>query len=300
MYKNQIIELLSNHRQPLRAELPQPLSLHTIAALIQESLSPNQTPIKTQIETDLKELEAEGEVLAGTGNRFCMGKPVLLAENEDNLTGLLFQGDRAYLKLAHQALETEQPTDKTQLHPRIQRYELIKERLQNYGIGLLTTLDTIEHLTPPELPKPSLLKGSERVNPFAVGNVRRYTPKPMKQQCDRWQAVLEENLNELSLLRLATGEYIWFDSGQFYELTPDVATLTMFQIDRDTSTPLLIPWDENEGRLNLQGVYLPAIYARLLGRLSKASPGSSRSRLFEPINRPKAKEIILRLGCTLV
>jgi len=299
-----IIRLLSNHRQPHRVELPQPLTLRAIATLIQQSLPPQHDDISTQLDADLRELQAQGEVLAGTGNRFCMAPPVVLAENETSLTGLLFRGDRAYLRLAHQALETGQPFVTTMLHPKVRGFHRTKERLRNAGIRLLTVASSVDHLPPRELPQPVRLQGCESPNPFQAATwtdpIRQYVPRVGTQQFERWVPVTQAALGDRTLLKLPTGEWLWFEADQFYELTPDTALLAMFQLDHDANVPLSLPWDDAPGRLQLQGISLPSSYAQLLWRLSEPDADSPRTRLFATANRPIAREALLRLGCTLV
>lgn len=305
MYTERIIKLLSNHRQPRRTELPQSLTLHTIATLIRHTHSPQQTEdLSTQLETDLRELQAQGEVLAGTGNRFCMAPPAVLAENKTNLTGLLFRGDRAYLKLAHESLETGQLSIKLTLHPKINGFHRIKERLQNCGIRLLTAANGVDHLPIPEFPRCFALKGFEWDNPFqtasSTGKICQYIPQPRQCQTDRWLVTTHTMLSEKSLIKLPTGEFLWFEANQFYEITPDAALLAMFRLDQ-LEFPLQVAWDETPGRLNLQGISLPSHYAQLLWRLSQPDPTQPRSRIFFNIsNRPIAREALTRLGCTLV
>ena len=302
MYTDHIIKLLSNHRQMHRTELPQPLTLHTIATLIQQSLPPQPEDISTQLNVDLCELQAQGDVLAGMGNRFCMAPPIVLAESEMNLTGVLFRGDRAYLRLAHQALETGQPTVKLTLHPKVHGFHRIKERLQKLGIRLLTVATSVDHLPLPELPHSFMLQGCESPNPFQTATwtdtICQYVPKVGMQQFERWVPITRASLSDRALLKLPTDEWLWFEVNQFYELTPDTALLAMFQLDR--CAKIAIPWDDVPGRLNLQGINLPSRYAQLLWRLSQSDADSPRTRLFAIANRPIAREALLRLGCTLI
>jgi hypothetical protein len=299
-----IIRLLSNHRQTHRTELPQPLTLWAIATLIQQSLPPHHEDISTQLDADLRELQAQGDVLAGTGNRFCMAPPMVLAEDETNLTGILFRGDRAYLRLAHQALETGQPFVKPTLHPRVHGFHRIKERLRNVGIRLITVASSVDYLPLPELPQPARLQGCESPNPFEAATwtdpIRHYVPRVGTQQFERWVPIMQAALRDRTLLKLPTGEWLWFEADQFYELTPDTALLAMFQLDHGANVPLSLPWDDAPGRLNLQGISLPSSYAQLLWRLSQPDADIPRTRLFAIANRPIAREVLLRLGCTLV
>jgi len=306
---DKIVKILSNHRQLPGFERPQSLTLRSITSLVEHSLppsSPNDAVISDQIQACLQELQAQGEVLAGVGNRFCVAPPMVLAKDKTNLTGVLFKGDRAYLKLAHQAIKTGQPITKTHLHPKVHGFDQIKERLKSYGIRLLTVTDSVEHLPIPEKPKLYLLSGAEWHEDLfqclkTSGFVQSYLPKSQWQvQSDRWQPITQNALADGSLLKLATGEYFWFEADQFYELTPDAAGLTLFWLDQQAGFPILVSWDEAPGRLNLQGISLPSSYAQWLWRLSKPDPDQARTRLFEPSQRPIACQALTRLGCTLV
>jgi hypothetical protein len=166
MYTEQIIKLLSNHRQQHRPEQPQLLTAQTITTLVQQSLPPQNEDISSQIDAEMRELQAQGEILAGTGKKFCMAPPMVLAESEIDLTGLLFRGDRVYLRLAHQALETGQQPAKRFLHSKINGFQRIKNRLKDVGIRLLTAQRSVEHLPTAELPQPYILQGYESNNPF--------------------------------------------------------------------------------------------------------------------------------------
>jgi hypothetical protein len=304
IYTEQIIKLLCNHRQHHRPEQPQLLTSQIIVTLVQQSLSPQKEDISPLIDAELRELQAQGEILAGTGKRFCMAPPMVLAESETDFTGLLFRGDRAYLGLAHQALETGQPPTKMLLHPKIKVFQRIKNKLKDVGIRLLTAERSVEHLPTAELPQPCMLQGSESHNPFETvtwkDSILQYLPQQGKQQSDRWSQIMQTDLAECTLLKLPTGEFIWFEANKFYELAPDITALAMFQLDRYASLPIAVPWDETPGRLNLQGVNLPSSHAQLLWRLSEPETDVYRTRLFSPINRPIAREVLQHLGCVLV
>jgi len=301
-----IIFILSNQRQTHQAGLPQSLAFHTILTLVQQNFSPQEASMAEHTKTALDELQAKGEVLSGIGNRFCMAPPTILVENESNLTEVSFRGDRAYLKLAHQALETGQPIFKTQLHPKIHGFHRIQERLRNHGIRLLTIMDSVSHLPTPEKPKLHLLSGAEwHENPFQCWStsslIQAYRPTSQWQtQRDRWQFITQTNLTSDSLLKLSTGEYLWFAADQFYQLSPDTASLAMFWLDKQAGLPLLVEWDKEPGRLNLQGTILPSSYAQWLWRLSKPDPNQPRTRLFEPTQRAVVHQAFTRLNCFLV
>ena len=142
---NKIILLLSNHRQSSNQEMPLALNKHQIVSLIGASISPNESQelLVTQIEAALDELQAQGEILAGSRNRYCMAPPTVLAVDNEDLTGLKFRGDRAYLTLAHQALNSppERQQNPLLLYPQIQRFHWIKDRLSQVRVRFLTAAD---------------------------------------------------------------------------------------------------------------------------------------------------------------
>lgn len=303
MYVDSLIKVLSHHRQQRHKEKPQPLTLRTIVTLINHSHSPNHEAVTTsQILSDLQELQAQGEVLAGSRNQFCMAPPKVLTKKEEYLTGVRFIGDRAYLKLAHQALNTRQPFIKTILHPEVHSFYRIKERLENQGIRCQRIDQSAEHLPAPKPPETYLLQGAQwSENPFSTtGSLEHYVPSANGPQTHRWHPIPAAELVDGSLLRLPTAEYLWYIDKQFYELTPDTAILTMFWLDQLQNLPLQVPWDEDIGRLNLQGVRLPGAYAQMLWWLSDSDTDAPRTRRFSPKTRPTAREALLRLGCQLV
>ena len=302
MYFNEIISLLSNHRNSDRPEFPITLSKTRIISLVGASLSPNrsQDNISTSITEALKELEAQGEINAGSRNRYCMAPPTVLAPTKDNLTKLIFRGDRAYLSLVHQVLNTEQEPTKTIIRNSINNFDVIKNELAQVGITLLTIEQSIESLPLPELPNKIILRSPYSLNPFDNSILQYFPQDNFHTQSERWREIIKSSLTNKSLLQLVTKEYLWFEDNKFYELEQDRAILTMFALDKKTQYPLLIHWDEPEGRLNLQGVSLPSAYARYLWWLSKPVENSYRTRYVKPQNQPIIKSAVHRLGCCLV
>ncbi|WP_121970947.1 hypothetical protein [Leptolyngbya sp. BC1307] len=307
MSKQQIIKILSNHRHAHCFSLAKPLTLNAITKLLESSLPPHHATeaLKSNVYESLLELQAQGEILIGMGNQFCMAPPTVITEDKTDLIGILFKGDRAYLKLAHQALETGQPCDRTILHPKLQKFDWLEARLKNCHIRLLTVSDSVIQLLNPDCPKRSRLLGAEwPEDPFytlqGTVNVQSYIPELGAGQWDRWQSTTRHQIADRSLLRLPTGEYLWFEEAQMYELTPDEACLAMFWLDRQMDCPILLAWDETPGRLNLQKTTLPSTYAQWLWRLSEPDENQPRTRRFQPSHRPFVCEALARLGCKLV
>lgn len=308
MWVEKITLLLSNHRPQINPALPLSLTKHQIVSLLRSSISPNQPQesLTAEVEDALDELQAQGEILAGVRNRYGMAPPTVLTVNQEDLTGLLFRGDRAYLSLAHQALESQSNRQNLLLiRPQVKRFHWIKDRLNQVGIRLLTAAQSIENLPVPRKPLKSQLRSPWPQDPYSIsnwpnrGDIERYVPGGAIQK-DRWRYPHRESLKNQDLLRLPTGEYLWFEDQAFYELEPDVAILAMFQLDVEMGCPLKICWDKPQGRLNLQGVILPSAYARWLWRLSEPDTERYRTRYFPHEARTLVEAAFKRLGSILV
>lgn len=311
MLNNQIIQVLSYHRAPGRPHLPQTLTRFQIMGLLKHSEPPSfseSSLTPANIDTELHNLEAQGEVLLGIGKRACMARPTVVVESPENLVGLKFTGDRAYLRLAHQMLNTGQPVSRTLLRPQKQSFPWIQEHLLKAGINCLTIEQSISQLPLPEIPAAWSLRGQERLeNPFftyqGFDSIFGYQPIGGAQR-DRWKVIvgLEHlaSISSLNLLRTPEGEFLWLQDGQFFELAPDAAYLAMFKLDQQVEQPLQIALDAKPGRLSLRDTYLPKAYAQMIWRLSKADPDHNRIRLVEPQNQPRVKTALERLGCVLV
>lgn len=308
--KDAIILLISQHRQPTNLVLPLALTVSQITSLLKSTIAPDQNITAETVRQELNELEALGEILAGDRNQYCIAPPTLLALDEENLTSLLFTGDRTYLALAHKTLESE-PTNPHDLRvsPKVHRLAWIKSRLDRVGVRLWTVADSLKSLPIPQKPDRVVLRSPLTRNPFENDNwksdhvIQQYVPHSKHSQTERWQPanysqILNQNLSPL--MRLPTGEYIWLADTKFYELEPDVALLAMFALDAEAKVNLKVIWDEPQGRLNLQGVSLPSDYARWLWQISEPVDEMYRTRYFEPIKRPLMKKVFQNLGCELV
>jgi hypothetical protein len=297
-----ITTLLSNHRQSQNSAQPLTLTRQQILSLLHYSAPPNSTDWQTEASRALDELQAQGEILAGMGKRYCMASPTVLALSQGNTTSLRFQGDRAYLPLVHQSLKTGQSKEEVLVRPQISDFNRIQAALQNVGVRFLIVSENLQGLPRPS--KPVVLQSPLEENPFVTHiEIDHYVPRSLKNQMERWQSRSSHSAQKLtaeSLLRLPTGEYLWLSNSQFYELEPETAVLAMFAQDVAAEEPLPIEWDENCGRVNLQGIILPGAYARWLWRLSEPDPERYRTRLVPVIHRPFVKEAFTRLGCELV
>lgn len=308
MWSEQITLLLSNHRNSSNPAVTNTLTKHQIISLLRSSIEPNQSQeqLPSKIQEDLQELQANGEIYAGVRNSYCIAPPTLLALNRDDLTGLRFKGDRAYLSLAHQVLKSEQNQDELLIHPKIHGFNRIKNYLNQVGIRFLIVADSINYLPIPCKPSQIMLCSTWEENPFLIKAepgkevIYQYVPRDYNTQNNRWVPVNHWQLKDKTLLKLFTGEYIWFEDNTFYSLEPDTAILIMFYLDSDAKLPLRIEWDKHKGRLNLQGTVLPSAYARLIWGLSQQDNERYRNRLIPSINQPIIETIFEKLGCLLV
>ena len=311
MQSEDIIQLLSHHRLPGRPHLPQALTRYQLLGLLRATVPPSAPAhvlSPSQLDQALHSLEAQGEVLLGVGKRVCMAQPTVYADSEDAVMGLQFLGDRAYLRLAHQALQTGQPVTQTLLRPKNKRFEWVQTQLGASNIQCHTPDQLVTQLPTPQLPAVWQLTEQNRSdNPFfsyqGCENILGYRPKPGKQR-DHWQPIIGldhlSSIAALNLLKTPEGEFLWLQDGKFFEVTPDVAYLAMFELDRQTNQPLQIALDAQPGCLDLRDTFLPKAYAQLTWRLSNPSSDHNRIRSVSPHNQPRVKAALERLGCVLV
>ena len=126
-----VIILLSNHRSPINPAIPVILTKQQLRSLLESSLSPDypQDKLSQELESTLKELEAQGEIYVAAGNQFCIAQPTILHKEA------LFRGDRAYLHLAHQVLGNL-VTDSAKLTFGDADFDNLKEKFSQEGISL--------------------------------------------------------------------------------------------------------------------------------------------------------------------
>lgn len=298
---NTIIQLLSNQRDPKQIVQPTSLNKTQIVSLIKKSISPNelQATLDQKINDALEELEAKGEILLGTRNRYCIAPPSVLCLEKNNLSSLFFQGDRAYLLLAHRVLKTYQNPEEISLHTRLTTIDEIQHQLNQVGIRFFTLEESLDYLPKPCPPSVSLLRSPLQIDPFENGKVEQYIPSQDTVQKERWKTILKSNLINASLLRLVTKEYLWFQDNKYYEIEPKLGTLLMFYLDQKTQFPLKINWDKLSGKLPLQGVFLPLAYYRLILQLSKPDEEHYRTRCIPPNNAAMVETAFKKLGCIL-
>jgi hypothetical protein len=303
MWANEILLLLSSHRHPGQMIRPAALSMTQILSLLRHNLDPkDHASLLSQVEDDLQELEVQGEILAASGNRYCVAPPMVLAIDRHNLTGLKFQGDRAYLALTHKALETKQLVSKEMLYPKTKNFNRLQKQLQEIQVRLLIVHDLIQNLPKPEKPlsfhlNKRLITNTDLQSWMEQGLLERYVPQ-WGEQRQRWQKI-PENPETECLLR-HTNEYFWFEAGNFYEIERDAAVLTMFYQDTLYKAPLSIVWDTARmNRLNLQGITLPTAHAQAIWRLSEPQEDQTRIRSVTPGNRTFVTAILNQLGCNL-
>jgi hypothetical protein len=189
-YNNLILTLLSNHRQIENNSLPLTLGYQQIISSVCHASNSIE---RTEISDALKELQAQGEVLEGSGNRYCIAPPTAIAMNKENLSSFKFQGDRAYLRLAHQLLKTEQTPTEVILKPQIRGFRGIQSVLKQYNIRLVILSNLLDWLPQPYLP---IVEQLERVIHLSIDSqlVNIYVPKTWKNQQERWSNIHLENL----------------------------------------------------------------------------------------------------------
>jgi hypothetical protein len=309
MLSNSIINLLSNHRDPINQNRPNTLNRTQIIRLLRESISPDRQLLSLQEEIfqALQELEAQGEILANKGNYYCIAPPTLLANSQEDVTGVKFRGDRAYLSLSHELLKTNQNRDEIKIRPKIRTFDRIQAKLDPIGIRLLTAEDLIHRLPSPQEPPKYLLRCPTTLPDSSDGEFS-YEPVPNTLQEDRWQPVIVSQVSTLadrSLLKLSKDRYhrddryFYWKSNELYDLDRDVAILAMFDKDRETNSPLRVSWHTSEGKLDLRDIYLPSAYMRYLWQLSVETE-QYRVRFVPAVSRSLIEPVFQRLGCLLV
>jgi hypothetical protein len=292
-----IVTILSNHRSPIDQSKPLTLTKKQILSLLESSLSPDypQDRLIKELESSLRELAAKGEIYTGVGNRFCIAYPTLLYEEA------LFIGDRAYLLLAHQALGNPVTETNKLVFPDLS-FEVIQQKFSERGISLTTIEQSLQYLPEPSLPLTQMLSGYEVENPFInpdYAGILHYVPQ-WGEQSDRWREPSRSTIRNPDLLRLPTGEYLWYKQEVFYQIEKDAAILAMFKLDQKDGQTIRVVWDSDRGHLDLKNVNLPSSYAQCLWRLSSPTDNDNRVRYVEPNRRNYIEEILRRLGCQTV
>ncbi|WP_407894787.1 hypothetical protein [Scytonema sp. NUACC26] len=156
------------HRHDSNKGMPLDLTKHQIVYLLLASLSPNENSqdFETRVQESLNELQAQGEILAGTRNRYCIAPPSVVLAKQENC--LLFRGDRTYLQLAHDILQSQYDSQNPlQINVDLQNLSGSKEALRKVGIRLLTADESVEHLSYPCKPKGER-SSSWSTNPFFI------------------------------------------------------------------------------------------------------------------------------------
>jgi hypothetical protein len=311
MLSNSIISLLSNHRDPNNQNRPSTLNKTQIIRLLRESISPDRelSNLQEEICQALQELEAQGEILASKGNYYCIAPPTLLANSREDVTGVRFRGDRAYLSLSHELLKTNQNRDEVKIRPKIRTFDRIQAKLDPIEIRLLTAEDLIHHLPSLQKPPKYVLRCPTTLPDSSDGELFSYEPLPHTPQENRWRPVIVSKvltLADRSLLKLTkdrhyqNDRYFWNEGGEVYNLDRDVAVLAMFDKDRETNSPLRVIWHTSEGRLDLRDIYLPLAYMRYLWQLSGEAEQNSRIRSVPATSRSLIEPAFQKLGCLLV
>lgn len=294
---NQLIDILSRHRGEGHRHHPRPLPLHVIIQLVQQEAAPDKPASdQSSILEALHELEARGEIVSGAGRRFCMAPPSLVIAS-DSLANFRFIGDRAYLAAVHHALGSCIDGDPRSLSSPLDPAQA-RLKLSRSGVGLQTWDELLRTLPTPSAPSSLTLRHAVwNRDPFQLfDHIEHYKPSPSASQRQRWVELYHAEGDVSPLLRLPDQTLLWREDNHLYEISPDVALLAMFALDRDSGNPLLVPWQDATGRLDLRGIDLPGAYAKLLWAISESTPETWRTRTVKPPNRPLARAALSRLG----
>lgn len=295
--QDQLIRILSRHRGEVNRHYPRPLPLHVISQLLHQEEAPDKpVPGQSALLETLHELEAKGEIVSGPGKRFCMAPPTLVIE-ADSMLNARFLGDRAYLAAVHQHLDSGIEAENFCLNSPLDPAQA-RQRLMRVGVSLRSWDDLLRALPSPTTPSPLALRyaGWNR-DPFQLFDwIEHYKPSTATPQPQRWLELFHSEAVSSPLLRLPDDTLLWKIENRFYEITPDVAVLAMFALDREEGTPLLVPWQEATGTLDLRELQLPAAYARLLWALSEPAPETWRIRTVRARNRLLVRASLSRLG----
>lgn len=305
MWNSKILRLLSQHRQSEQRALPAVLSQTQITNLLRQTLDPNQedNQISNDVQRALRELEAQNEVLRAPGNRYCVAPPVLLSNSED-LAGLQFRGDRAYLTLAHEVLKTNQPVNVEQLRSTRSNFKKAKDDLLERNISLLTIAHILNDMPEPQKPQRIYLKGREYQLSIIefwktqdIKQIKQYVPAHA-EQVDRWVTPIPSTPKTQSLFQVADNEYLWYEEKQFYALERDTAVLAMFYLDKWERKPIRLVL-EDTGQMDLRRVILPNAHYQLFRYLAEQKDGERRVYYVPPANRQLVRDIFKHLGCDL-
>lgn len=307
-----LIKLLSAYRQEGdgNAAHPKTITRRSLLKIWNESLPPEQTQTKEDFKKLLDELEVQGELIQGQRGWCCIAPPTVIAKSTNDLKDLQFKGDRCYLKFAHYALETGKPIDRLEFNARNKTFEEAKQRLQGYGIRLVTWDNLIAWLPKPQ--KPQLFEADSIANPFLKLKleevIEKYDPRDYyESQKERSKKISASDLTESCLLfhgNYRQTKYYWFErpENRFYELSRDQGTLAMFWLDQEKNYPLIIPCDQkiDHYELDLKGIFLPYAYYQFIYQRSTPSDNSDRLRQLDPQNYSLIKKVLEeKLGCRL-
>lgn len=306
-----IITLLSNHRDPDKPHQPKALSKVKIIQILTESVSPNLeiSNVRTEILQHLQDLEAQGEIISDRKNRYyCIAPPTVLANSREDIRGLLFRGDRSYLRFAHELFEIDNDREPNRIiQRRFRKFDRLQKKLYSIGIRLLTPEHLIEHLPLPQYPPKYILRCP--IPKLEVPDGHKffiYQAQPKTLQENRWQSLgVGASVADSSLVKITQDKYsskdryFWREGDEWYELDRETAILAMFQKDREQNAPLRVSWHTSEGRIDLRDIYLPPSYIKCLWQLCGATD-TYRLRCVDPQFRPIIAPLFEKLGCQLV
>jgi len=298
--ETEVVTILSSHRSSNNPSVPRVVGFMALLTYIQHRLNPNEPELSREsLEEALDRLEAKGEILSAPRRSYCMARPFVVV-GDDGLEDALFVGDRAYFTSAARALETRIDSSTPAIRSRLQ-YEQARERLKLHGIGILKLADLQQRLPLPSLPSVHRLHTpmAER-SPFDISDpIDNYAPTLSLSQRDRWYSLSRGQSPRSPLFRLPDNSYVWLDSQSVYSLDRSTAILSMFHLDKEAGSPVLVRWDETSGILDLTDIFLPVDYWKIVYSLSEEIDGESRRRFVRARYREAVGATFLRLGITL-
>lgn len=294
--------LLSNYRQSDRPDRPACVTYCELKTVTVASLPPFLVgrSLGQTLQESLQELVAQGEVWPGAGDCYRMTPATVVYQAQAGEGRLLFRGDRAFLPLAHRVLATGQPETDLVLRSRLRGPRHLKSHLAKVNIGFYEVPPDPARLPAPRLPEVNRLRSprptprlTAAAVPSVLGGLEWYCPNDEPGQT--WRATPEE---DTALLRVETGEYLWFEAGQLYDLDPEEASLALFALDRAAGCPLSLAWPAAEP-LDLRHVLLPPSYTFWLWHNSQADRQSPRLRRVAAGDRSRVETALRQLGILL-
>lgn len=287
-----IVDLLSSSRRDDRPQLCQSLTKRQISDLIEEMLPPNQKKIAERmvdrVGEQLEILLQEFEIIC-TGDRrlnYCMAPPSLIVSREEPLQ-VRYVGDRAYMELARELLESGNHNDSNLMDSNKSLNEA-RNSLEQVGLTVQTEEMLFQAVPDPAYPTEIELAMAEQIQLEELcGSVEVYVPRRADFFASRWSQLDQTASSAQSLLYRAKKSdirskdqglmFLWKWQGILYRLTAQQAFFAMYKADIDRNAPKLLELDQDIP----MGViwHIPRDYARLVSRYTEEHAGQERPGL---------------------